>query len=215
MRQSCWLSALALVTLLAGCATTGGPAGQPAGTEKKSADRPAPAEPVPLNLAKQRHSRFARLKSWRIEGRLGIQQGNEGFSTEMVWRQNGRNFDIQLTDPLGREVARLSGNDKGVQMKTMDGKQARAKRAEDLLEKQLGWSFPVQSLFYWVKGTPDPNYLVWFQEYDDLGRLVSLKQNHWNLKISRYQNLGDEFIPRLIRMTRDGLKVKLLIRNWE
>ncbi len=204
--------------LIAGCSTT---------PEKKSpapvaSSKPAPPpaqqpaeEPPALRLADQRQSRFARLRQWKIDGRLGVQHKDEGFSAEMKWLQDGNHFDIRLIDPLGRQVARLMGDDGKVELRTMDGKSFKARRAENLLEAALGWSFPVQSLFYWVKGIPDPNFLVWRQEYDDLGRLERLEQNKWRLTISRYQGLGSEYIPRIIRMSRDDLKVKLLIRDWE
>ncbi|HGG61114.1 MAG TPA: outer membrane lipoprotein LolB [Gammaproteobacteria bacterium] len=209
---------LILTALLAGgCAST---------PEKKTPPPVATGKPRPparesredppvLRMADQRQSRFARLKQWKIEGRLGVRHKDDGFSAEMKWLQDGNHFDIRLIDPLGRQVARLTGDEGRVELRTMDGKSFKARRAENLLEAALGWSFPVQSLLYWVKGVPDPNFLVWRQEYDDLGRLERLEQNKWRLTISRYQGLGSEYIPRIIRMARGDLKVKLLIRDWE
>lgn len=177
-------------------------------TVSRSADEP-------IQMAAKRHSRFLHLKSWKIHGRLGIRRGNEGFSAAMLWQQKGENFDIALLDPLGRRVAQLLGNDDRVVLVTVDGKRFEADNAEELLDAQLGWSFPVQSLLHWVKGTPNPRQLVWRQEYDDLGRLIKLRQGKWTLNIKKYQNLEDEYIPKLIKMERKDIKVKLLIRDWE
>jgi outer membrane lipoprotein LolB len=201
---------IAGIVALSGCATT-----PPISTPPpQSVDTSQPVS-EPIRLAGKRHSRFHNLDNWKLNGRLGIRQGDEGFSAGMQWQQKGANFDIALLDPLGRRVAQLLGNADHVVLKTVDGNRFEADNAEELLEAQLGWSFPVQSLFYWVKGTPNPKLLVWREEYDNRGRLVKLHQGKWKLNITKYQNLGEEYIPRLIKMEREDIKVKLLIRDWE
>ncbi|HBS26637.1 MAG TPA: outer membrane lipoprotein LolB [Gammaproteobacteria bacterium] len=205
---------IAGVVMLSGCATTP-PISSDGSVTKPPQSVEAPAAPAPILLAGKRHSRFHGLDNWRINGRLGIRQGDDGFSAGMLWQQKGTEFDIALLDPLGRRVAQLLGNADHVALKTVDGNRFEADNAEELLEAKLGWSFPVQSLFYWIKGTPNPKLLAWREEYDDRGRLVKLHQGKWKLNITKYQNLGEEYIPKLIKMEREDIKVKLLIRDWE
>lgn len=187
--------------LLAGCAAT------------------PPVRPVdgvwPSELAVERTEVLGPVSKWKLEGRLGVQLENDGFSAGLVWLQDDGRFDIRLFDPVGRRVAWLRGTEKAVDLQTSQGQSFSGDNPEKLLQKYLGWSIPVKSLSWWVKGLPDPTTVAWRQEYDDAGRLVSLEQGGWSMRIVRYQS-GDKLaLPKLARMAQGNVKLKLLIKSWE
>ena len=169
----------------------------------------------PTKMAAERARALAPKKIWKLEGRLGVQLEHDGFSAGLIWLQDHGHFDISLFDPVGRRVARLTGNEGAVDLKTSQGQSFSGDDPEKLLQKHLGWSIPVRSLSWWVKGLPDPATVAWRQEYDDLGRLVSLSQGGWDMHIVSYQDADRHAMPRLTRMTHDKVKLKLLIRSWE
>lgn len=199
---------LASALCLSACATVNTPLGG-------SPVAQVATDKAPLQLGEERQSRFARVDRWKISGRLGLQKDGSGFSAGIEWQQARNNFDIRLFDPLGREVALLSGNQRRVTLKTADGQEFTAASAEKLLQEQLGWSFPVQSLFYWVKGLFDPSLVVWRQEYDNAGRLVLLDQGDWHVTFPKYQDLETEYIPRVAILEQKGARIKFLIKDWE
>lgn len=186
---------------LGGCATT---PGQTGGSGQR-----------PIDLGAEREARIAQVEHWKISGRIGIRNGDEGFSAGLEWVQAGKQFDIRLFDPLGRKVAWLRGSDTSVSLRTSDGKNLTATDPQLLMQQNLGWSFPIRSFFYWVKGIPDPGQVIWRQEYDGRGRLVLMQQGGWKATFSRYRHVEAGEIPQLAKLERGNLRVKLLIREWE
>ncbi len=192
-----------MAVLLAGCATA--PATKPG----------VPAGVWPSELAVERAEKLAPITTWKLDGRLGVQLENDGFSAALVWLQNGERFDIRLFDPVGRRVAWLRGDDKAVDLQTAQGQSFRGDNPERLLQKYLGWSIPVRSLTWWVKGLPDPTTVAWRQEFDDNGRLVALEQGGWSMRIASYQSDDKLALPKLTKMAQGNVRLKLLIKSWE
>ncbi len=190
-----------VMLLLAGCATT------------SSVNESGSGWPV--ELASERTEKLAPITAWKLQGRLGVQLENDGFSAALIWLQDNGRFDIRLFDPVGRRVAWLRGTDKAVDLQTAQGQSFSGDNPEILLKKYLGWSIPVKSLAWWVKGLPDPTTVAWRQEYDDLGRLVSLEQGGWSMRIASYQSDDVLALPKLTRMQQGNVKLKLLIQSWE
>lgn len=189
-----------LVLVLSACASTGG-----LQSDGKS----------PLDLAAERKASYAVIDEWKILGRIGVQSGYDGFSAGLEWVQKGKNFDIKLFDPLGRKVIWLRGDEHSVNLDTSEGKKLEAKDPERLLIQQIGWTLPVRSLLYWVKGLPDPGMIVWQEEYDNQGRILKIRQGDWNVSFSRYMTNGDRSFPRMTRAERQGFSVKLLVQDWQ
>ena len=197
------LACLALVVqLLAGCAT-------------RPSVKPVAEGVWPVELASERAEKLAPVTTWKLQGRLGVQLENDGFSAALTWLQDDGRFDIRLFDPVGRRVAWLRGTDKAVDLQTAQGQSFSGDNPEKLLQEYLGWSIPVKSLAWWVKGLPDPTSVAWRQEYDDLGRLVSLEQGGWTMRIASYQSDDVLAMPKLTRMQQGNVKLKLLIKSWE
>lgn len=198
-----------LLAVLSGCATL--PGGDKSGMASASLGA------WPAALAEERAQKLAPITSWRLNGRLGVQLENDGFSAAVVWVQNDDHFDIRLFDPIGRQVAWLQGNGKAVGLKTAEGQSFSGENPEQLLQQHLGWSIPVKSLTWWVKGLPDPNTVAWRQEFDEKGRLIALQQGGWSMRVARYQ--GDDILalPEITRMEqpKNSVKLKLLIKSWQ
>jgi outer membrane lipoprotein LolB len=180
-----------------------------------TARHPGVESKLPHDLAAERKRAFASIDEWNIHGRLGIQRGDDGFSAGIDWLQKGKTFDIKLSDPLGRQVAWLRGDERQVSLDTAKGQTIKAKDPEALLLKHLGWTLPVRSLFYWVKGLPDPASIVWREEYDEQGRILLIKQAGWEVKFPKYLTKDKKSFPKLTRLEHQDFKVKLLVQDWQ
>lgn len=187
------LIALSLAVLLAGCAAT--------------PSTPPPNDP---QLAWERHAeRLRQLNHWQLRGRLAIQSEGEGWQLSMEWRQAADDYDIRLRGPLGQGAVRLQGNEFVVVLDDGSGRTTLDSSPEQLLERQLGWPVPVTSLRYWVTGLPAPGDER--HRLDAYGRLASLEQADWSLRIDDYQA---QQLPRKLTATRNGTTVKLIISEW-
>lgn len=199
LRHLVWLAVLLFA--LTACATT-------RGTDSYT----------PINSAEQqritqlRRSKLEPVNTWDIKGRLAIEYANDGFTAGLKWKQYKDQFTISLTDPLGRTAARLNGNDAGVEL-AAQGKTYKARSATELMRANLGWALPLDSLYHWSKGIPDPNHPLTAVGYDTMGRPVMLIQDGWQVEFTRYSK--DEVLawPGLIRIIRPDFKAKLSISS--
>jgi len=176
---------------------------------------PRPGAKLPSELATERKSNYESIDEWNIRGRIGIQRGNDGFSAAFKWQQKGNTFDIKLFDPLGRQVAWLRGDEHNVSLDTAKGKKIRAQDPEKILFDNLGWTLPIRSLSYWVKGLPDPASIVWQEEYDEYGRMILIQQAGWSVRFMKYLTKGHKSFPKLTRLEHQDFKMKLLVQDWQ
>ena len=50
--------------------------------------------------------------SFTVSGKLGVRGDKISESARFNWTQNKQTFDLALIDPFGRQVMRLTGNDR-------------------------------------------------------------------------------------------------------
>ena len=191
--------ALLICLFLAGCATT----------QQQSQSGPY------RKTVEQRLALLAAQNQWKLEGRIAVRNGEQGFSAGMHWQQAEERFDIRLLDPLGRRVAWLTGTADLVTLVTSDGQSYEGVDPQMLLRQHLGWGIPLDSLVYWVKGMPDPNKPSWREEYDDIGRPILLEQAEWTVNLSRYESGSVMAMPGLVKLERENFRAKLLVDSRE
>ncbi len=198
------LISLFLLIVASGCATTQKPM-PPSGGAK------------PVELAEARDADLEKFANWSVEGRLGVQLPDDGFTAAISWQQRGEAYNVAIIDPLGRQVAKLQGDFQHAILKLSDGRVFEASDPDELMQKNLGWSLPVKSLIYWVRGLPDPQKVAWRREYDGHGRLKVLEQGGWTVKFSRYieSQTSQAMFPALTRLSYEDFKIKLLIKEWK
>lgn len=186
-----------LLLLLAGCAT-------------------GPTRPQPTDTAQawQQHQlRLAALHDWRLNGRLGIQTGHEGWHAGLDWQQHNSDYTIRITVPLGQGSLLLQGDSSSVRLQTSDGETASDEEPDMLLYRQFGWKVPVASLRYWVLGLPAPGDAV--ETLDDYGRLSHLQQAGWEITFLDYEVQHGVELPGRVFVNNHQAKVRLVISEWQ
>jgi outer membrane lipoprotein LolB len=199
-----WGLLLGWLLINAGCASIG---------------RPPQTVTLPTDPSAAWTQRLAELTpkdDWQLRGRLSVDNGKEGFSAGLLWRQNGSDYVIELYDPLGRKTAVLTGDETGAKLQTSKGEQAQAANTEALMNRMLGWSAPVESLRYWVLGIPDPGESdKAVVNLDPQGRLATMQQSDWRLEYQKYQDGPAIQLPVRIAASGQTLKIKLLVKEWQ
>ena len=186
-----------LLLLLAGC-TTAPPRPQPSDTEQ---------------AWQQHQQRLAALHDWRLNGRLGIQTGHEGWHAGLDWQQHNGGYTIHITIPLGQGSIQLQGDTTGVRLQTSEGETASAEDPELLLYRRFGWKVPVASLRYWVLGLPAPGAAI--ETLDEYGRLSRLQQAGWEISFLNYETQHGVDLPGRVFVNNHQAKVRLVIGEWE
>lgn len=164
-------------------------------------------------LWQQQEQQLQQLDAWELSGKLGLRSSTANHSAGLFWLQRQDYYDIRLSGPLGQGSARLQGH-QGQSLLIAEGQQRQASSPEQLMQQELGWSLPVSSLFWWIRGLPAPN-----QPYQlSLGANslpAQLTQSGWTLTYSRHQSLQGLELPGLIRLQGDQLQATLVIKQWQ
>lgn len=161
----------------------------------------------------QRREALQAVDHWTLNGRIALQQAQEAWHASIYWQQQGQEFDIRLTSPLGGGMLSIEGDASGIFLRLPEGKILAARDAQSLLHQQLGWRMPLAGLRYWVRGLPQPG-VPFRKELDAQGRLASLYQAGWDIRFLRYMDAGGIDLPGKIFLENRELAVRLAIQRW-
>ena len=110
-------------------------------------------------------------------GRFAVNVTEPGTAPEAVqggfaWRDTGAVLLIDLTNPMGSTLARITVDRTGATLEHADGRTETAPNADALLAKAIGTALPVSDLRDWLQGRPGPGETQGM-ERDDQGQPAS------------------------------------------
>lgn len=148
--------------------------------------------------------------NWTLQGRIGVQHGEQSLSGRIQWQHRAESDDVLMTSPLGQGVARIVRDADGVMLEVPNQPTRRAADAESLTREALGYALPVAGLAWWVQGRPAPTGT--FESTADAGgRIARLKQDGWVIDYLEYAADGR---PRRVAVAREGLLIRLVADSW-
>lgn len=155
------------------------------------------------------------IEHWQIRGKFSLIQPEQALSASLNWQQMTRDrYEIALIGPLGQGSVLLSGYPDKVIFKDAHGDTEEAFNAELLLYHHTGWSLPIESLYYWTRGLPDPHYEYKYVLNSE-GHLAHLAQHGWIVVYNSYQRVDGFDLPRKITLTYTDTRITLLLRTWQ
>lgn len=148
-------------------------------------------------------------RSWGAQGSLAVQTAEKGWSASFDWQQRYQYYRLSIFGPLGANRMLLSGNSRHAVLESA-GRIEEATDAEMLLKKRLGWYLPVNSLHYWVQGSPAPGAPHKIL-HNAAGEIIEINQQGWDIQYQEYNNSG---LPTLIELYYGKLRIRIAIREW-
>lgn len=153
------------------------------------------------------------INFWNINGRLAVTNEAEVWHLSVKWKQQGQNYKIHLSGPFGAGAVQLIGDDSGVTIK--DSEMSRfATNPEQLLYESTGVKIPIQNLFYWVRGLPNPDSVIAKQLLDPYGRLNKITQDGWSVRFKRYKKVNKLYLPTKVFIKRNSRDIRFVIEDW-
>jgi outer membrane lipoprotein LolB len=151
-----------------------------------------------------------------VQGKLGVRQGSEGFSSNFVWHQLRDRFEIELWGALGQGRTRLFGDDDGVTIETPRGEVFWEPDTSTAMRRWLGIDVPVSALQHWIRGRAAPGLPVDSQEHDGDGNLRVLEQLSWAMSFSGYGTADENGrqVPQRIVATHEDARLTIVARDW-
>jgi len=172
---------------------------------------------IPLNLSwPQRQQQLTGLTAWQFRGHVVFKMPERKFSANVYWQQAPASYQVMLFGPLGFNAVNLSGNADQVSLKDSKGHVYTAESPEVLMQQQLGWSLPISSLNYWVRGLPAPGPIT-NVVYDAFHRIEVLEQQGWSIHFIAYQRVQQFELPKEIIFTQAKFYMRLTMEgdSWQ
>ncbi|MFV1982187.1 MAG: lipoprotein insertase outer membrane protein LolB [Thiohalomonadales bacterium] len=160
-----------------------------------------------------RQSQLNKINFWDIKGRLAVINEPEVWHLSVSWKQQQQKYKIHLSGPFGAGAVLLTGDQNGVVIKSGD-EITYARDAEQLLYQSTGIQIPIQNLFYWVRGLPNPKVHISNQKIDAYGRLKELSQNDWIVRFKRYKKNNNIDLPSKVFIKKKSLDIRFVIESW-
>jgi outer membrane lipoprotein LolB len=173
-----------------------------------------PVAPAPALVWSVRRPTLQALDRFRLNGRVAVAVGKEGFNAGLRWGQSGAVTHLALTGPLGAGGVEVIADGEDLSVITSRGKRLGAAEARSELEDKLGFEPPLTSLRYWVLGVPDPGAAA-SVKLDSQQRLSRLDQEGWQIVYAAYMPVGAQWLPRLMSLRRAGVRVRMVVDGWQ
>jgi len=162
-----------------------------------------------------------RIPVWQLSGRLSIRADNEVLNGSLRWRQDNDAFFINFNAPFGQGALQIKGDAIGVELATADGRSIQADDIDQLFEDVVAWELPLSGLRYWIFGIPSPlsEAIIKRDSGQADGRIIEIQQLDWNIVLPQYVQVGEQSLPRKLRLRSIGhspeLQVRLVIDHWQ
>jgi len=161
----------------------------------------------------QHQQKITSAAIWSAKGRVALRSEKESWSATLTWQQNVDDYHVRLAGPFGQGAVTIEGSPDTVSVHIAGQEAVVASDAEALLLEHLGWSVPVSSLRYWLRGLPAPGQIEGLT-LNASGVLDQLNQQGWQIDYSAYRPLRGVNLPRKIKIENDNLRLKLVLDQW-
>ena len=132
---------------------------------------------------------------FELAGRIAARYGKESFTGNIAWRHAKAGDELLISTPTGQGVAQILRQGEAVLLKTAEPREYRAADAESLTARVLGFPVPLEGLADWVRGRPSPG----------------LESRGWKIE---YQEYDEQRRPTRLRLTYQGIELRLAISQW-
>jgi outer membrane lipoprotein LolB len=168
--------------------------------------------PAAAAAQETRESRLAPRAQWSLNARIGISNGNDGGSGDLVWRQDGDNYTFTLQAVNGR-VWKLSGDAHSATLEGVDAQPDVDTDPQRLLHDRLGWDVPLNGLRAWIRGlraaTAHADVI-----YDAENLPAVITQLGWKVEYRDWFGDRDPALPRKVFASRGNARVRVAIQSW-
>jgi outer membrane lipoprotein LolB len=161
-----------------------------------------------------RRAELQQRDKFGLNGRVAVAAAGQGFNARLHWEQVGTKANLALDGPLGVGGVRVSSDGAQLSVQNSKGERLDSDAARNELTARLGFEPPLQSLRYWILGAPDPARPA-EETLDADQRLISLRQDGWQIDYSKYVAVGNGWYPERLTLQRGDVRVKLIVDNWD
>lgn len=154
-----------------------------------------------------------KLTHWQFSGKIRIRTEDSSDSANILWQQQGEQYRIVLSGPLGQVGAIIEGTPYQVTLEMPDHPLYRASTPEALMYEHFGWDLPLSHLFYWVRTLPAPGSDFRAKTNEDQ-HLAEIRQDGWEIYYDRFHQSYQPVLPGRMKISKGPLRLTLVMNEW-
>lgn len=159
-----------------------------------------------------REARLAPRTHWTLNARIGVSNGKDGGSGDLVWTQSDDSYSFTVHAPVTGRTWKLSGDAHHAVLEGVDSLPGTASDPERLLRERLGWEVPLGDLGAWVRGMRATGKAQ--VEYDAGNLPALIEQAGWKVEYRDWFADRDPALPRKLFASRGNARVRVVIESW-
>ena len=153
------------------------------------------------------------IKSWQFQARVSLQENQHAQFLVLSGKSAAvTRFDVGTTEGHNllsweryKNRDRVSINGVGV---------FHNEDSEILLARYLSLRLPLHALPFWIRGLPAADATIGALQQDSSGRMTRLQQRGWTVEYLQYQRYHSVDLPRLLEISRNGIRIRIFISEW-
>ena len=156
----------------------------------------------------------AELKSWRMDGRIGVQARDTAWQANLNWDHEATQDRLRISGPFSQGVVSIIVQKDLIYLNEGNGVTELSRDPDAMLRKRLGFTVPLSSLRYWILGAPDPA-MPSIPVAGAAGAPAGFRQAGWRITPDKLASIEGWMLPQKLRADGAGVKLKILADNWE
>ncbi|MDO4997891.1 MAG: outer membrane lipoprotein LolB [Neisseria sp.] len=145
------------------------------------------------------------VRDFVSDGRLAVNADGKGSYANFDWSKSDKVQTIDINTPLGTTLGQLCQDEQGALAVNSDGEVIQARNADELSQRLLGFSLPIQHLGAWSQG-------FWVNDLPhQIAADGSLQQGEWTVK----REINSENRVRSLELANSRLSVRLVFSDWQ
>ena len=151
--------------------------------------------------------------SWGLSGVMSVQHGRKRVLAHYHWEHTLKRDVIDVSGTFHIAASKIIITASGASLVASDGRYYTAPTASELMQQHLGWSLPMRSLTYWVRGLIAPGVAAVGKQKKQ-GDLVALTQVGWQMHWYSYHTVGHLRLPTLMTLQKGKWAFRIAFNRW-
>ncbi|HIG64798.1 MAG TPA: outer membrane lipoprotein LolB [Methyloprofundus sp.] len=147
------------------------------------------------------------IKQWKMQGRLLI-KSDDVLTANIRWQHTEQHDVLKLSGALGMGAVQIELSEHGIVLHDAQDEKQTSQDIDAFIAQQIGFVVPITALRHWILGAYLQSAPV---EQLDNGFL----QLGWRIVYNEYVDTPVGVLPRRIKVTKDNIKLKLIVDRWE
>ena len=164
---------------------------------------------------RQQVSQLTAPESWRVLGKASVSDSETAQLFSYFWQYQPSYERLELNANNAGRIFAYERQGQKSKLSVAGREPVFDTEPNKVLQQQLGWQLPIPELRYWLVGVAYPESSIAAVEFNDDGRLMSLRQSGWDVSYRAYYIKQSHDLPKSIQLRKGRFSVRIYASNWQ